>query len=310
MRYLFFDIEGANNYNYIAKMCTFGYVITDNKFKLNTKIDVIINPEAPFDKHILQKKMNAYKVSKYQSCPPFNYFYKSIKKILEEKDQIIVGWAIENDIRFIHDACDRYKCKQIKFEYIDLQTIFMKYENLTNPPSLESACEKYNIDSFITHKSDDDAHATMLIAKEICKRENISLEELKVRYMDSSSSVSEFEKHLISKEELQFKAKRKKIINYINNKELKPTIRDRHINRKEIYGFNNEVIDAHIEEILNIVNYVKKCGAKTTTSIRKCTTLICKEKPIDKEKRNVNDEVIKIMNYDEFINSINITINN
>ena len=42
MRYLFFDIEGANNYNYIAKMCTFGYVITDDKFKLNTKIDVII----------------------------------------------------------------------------------------------------------------------------------------------------------------------------------------------------------------------------------------------------------------------------
>ena len=44
MRYLFFDIEGANNYNYIAKMCTIGYVITDTKFKLNTKIDVIINP--------------------------------------------------------------------------------------------------------------------------------------------------------------------------------------------------------------------------------------------------------------------------
>ena len=161
MRYLFFDIEGANNYNYIAKMCTFGYVITDDKFKLNTKIDVIINPEAPFDKHILQKKMNAYKVSKYSSCPPFNYFYKSIKKILEEKNQIVVGWAIENDIRFIHDACERYQCKQIKFNYIDLQTVFMKYEKLSMPPSLESACEKYNIKTQVTHKSDDDALATV-----------------------------------------------------------------------------------------------------------------------------------------------------
>ena len=32
MKYLFFDVEGANCYNYVAKMCTFGYVITDNDF--------------------------------------------------------------------------------------------------------------------------------------------------------------------------------------------------------------------------------------------------------------------------------------
>ena len=310
MRYLFFDIEGANNYNYIAKMCTFGYVITDDKFKLNTKIDVIINPEAPFDKHILQKKMNAYKVSKYSSCPPFNYFYKSIKKILEEKNQIVVGWAIENDIRFIHDACERYQCKQIKFNYIDLQTVFMKYEKLSMPPSLESACEKYNIKTQVTHKSDDDALATMMIAKELCKKENIKLEELMVRYEECCSSVNEFEKHLISKEELQQKAVRKKIVNFINNYSIKPSLRDKNINRNIIYGFNSQVIDAHIDEINDIVKYVKKCGGKTTTAIRKCNVLICDQKPIDKEKRNVNDEVIKIVDFNEFVNSINIKINN
>ena len=34
MKYLFFDIEGANCYNYVSKMCTFGYVITNEKFEM------------------------------------------------------------------------------------------------------------------------------------------------------------------------------------------------------------------------------------------------------------------------------------
>ena len=89
MKYLFFDIEGANCYNYTSKMCTFGYVITNEKFDVLSKVDVIMNPEAHFDKHIIVKKMNAYPISKYQSCPPFNYFYNSIKKIIENKNQII-----------------------------------------------------------------------------------------------------------------------------------------------------------------------------------------------------------------------------
>ena len=59
MKYLFFDIEGANCYNYTSKMCTFGYVITNEKFEMLSKVDVIMNPEAHFDKHIIAKKMNA-----------------------------------------------------------------------------------------------------------------------------------------------------------------------------------------------------------------------------------------------------------
>ena len=67
MRYLFFDIEGANCFDFLAKMCSFGYTITDENFKVNSKIDVIINPESPFDRHIIRKKMNAYPLEKYST---------------------------------------------------------------------------------------------------------------------------------------------------------------------------------------------------------------------------------------------------
>ena len=114
----------------------------------------------------------------------------------------------------------------------------------------------------------------------------------------------------LSHRSLQSEAVRKKIVNFINNYSIKPSLRDKNINRNIIYGFNSQVIDAHIDEINDIVKYVKKCGGKTTTAIRKCNVLICDQKPIDKEKRNVNDEVIKIVDFNEFVNSINIKINN
>ena len=147
MRYLFFDIEGANCYNFVSKMCTFGYVITDEKFELKSKIDVIINPCSPFDRHIIRKKIHAYPIETYSTRPPFNYFYKSIKNILEYNDQLIVGWSIDNDVRYVYDACKRYSLKQIQYKYLDLQKVIVKLENLENPPSLESICEKYGIET-------------------------------------------------------------------------------------------------------------------------------------------------------------------
>jgi hypothetical protein len=79
---------------------------------------------------ILRKNMNAYPLNTYKSRPPFNYFYKSIKHILEEKDQLIVGWSIDNDVRYVYDACKRYNLNQINYQYIDLQKIVMKMEEL------------------------------------------------------------------------------------------------------------------------------------------------------------------------------------
>ena len=87
-------------------------------FKVNSKIDVIINPDSQFDKHIIRQKMNAYPLEKYTTRPNFPYFYKSIKRMLEEKEQLIVGWSIENDVKYIYDACKRYNLEQIKYKYI------------------------------------------------------------------------------------------------------------------------------------------------------------------------------------------------
>ena len=305
MKYLFFDVEGANNYNFVSKMCTFGYVLASENFKVLSKVDVIMNPDGPFDKHILRKKMNAYPVEKYHSAPPFNYFYKSIKKILEYKDQIIVGWSIENDVKFLHDACERYHLQQIKYNFVDLQSIYMKVENLPSPPSLESACEKYNIERMTAHKSDDDAHLTMLLANELCKKLNISLYNLALRYKESCSSYDECSIHFLSKEEIEEKILRRRLVNYINQSETKKTLNHPLINVADVYCFSSTVIDKYGQELQQVVKYLKKCGAKCTTNTSKATFMVVLT---DEARKTNKSDKIKYITFEKLLERTNLGI--
>ena len=307
MQYLFFDIEGANCYNFISKMCTFGYVITNEKFKVKSKIDVVINPDSPFDKHIVLENMNAYPLSYYSSRPPFNYFYKSLKKILTEESQLIVGWSIENDVKYIYDACKRYNLGQIKYKYIDMQKVYMKVFDLKNQPSLESVCEENNIIVKVAHKSDDDALLTMLISKFLCKKLNISLEQMFEQFVECVSDVDEFSAHQLTDEEILVKINRRKINNMIKTCKPKKKKSDRKIKEDDIFAFVINVIDNHHEDVKKLIHYIIDCGAKCSNNVCKATKIIC----LKEQKKNYKSEIfenVKIVDFEKIINSIKQTI--
>ena len=48
MKYLFFDIECAGVFKNVAKICAFGYCLTDEKFNILEKEDILINPQGGF----------------------------------------------------------------------------------------------------------------------------------------------------------------------------------------------------------------------------------------------------------------------
>ena len=47
-RYLFFDIECACVFKDTAKICAFGYRLTDEHFNILEKEDILINPKVKF----------------------------------------------------------------------------------------------------------------------------------------------------------------------------------------------------------------------------------------------------------------------
>jgi len=182
VHYLFFDIECANCFDNCGKISSFGYVLTDDKFKVLLKKDIIMNPAAKFDWYLLNHNMVRYPVEKFTSAEKFPVWYKDLKALLEAKDTFVVGYAVENDVKFLCDECNRYKLPTFSFTYYDAQTLFKSYNDIhAHKEALSKSMTKlgiYELGFMDQHKSDDDAEMTMLVAKKMCDNLGISLSEL------------------------------------------------------------------------------------------------------------------------------------
>jgi hypothetical protein len=196
MKYLFFDCECANCYDHEGKICSFGYVITDESFRLLEEKDIIINPNAPFDPHVLGQGTNsidlAYTPLRFQTAEKFPYHYQTIVSLLTDPDTKVFGYAIENDIGFLISECRRYNLAMPNFDYCDIQEIYRLYANYERSPSMEDGLKDLKVpyDDFEGHESKDDAKMSMLLLKAIIEASNTNLEGLLQGYPSSLGQVA------------------------------------------------------------------------------------------------------------------------
>ena len=174
MNYLFFDIECANCDDGNGKICSFGYVLTDGSFNVKEYTDLLIDPQARFKLRGYGKKSYiqlAYPEEAFYNSPPFEHYYERIKSLLTMEDTLIFGYAPDNDASFLRSEFERFRLDEIDFVFYDVQHLFKSVVKTDDPNmcSLSRACEMLMIDTaFITHKSCDDAYATMLVLKALC----------------------------------------------------------------------------------------------------------------------------------------------
>lgn len=175
MQYLFFDIESATGA--FGDICEFGYVITNEKFELIKKENILINPNCEFSKKV-KNKILSYDVKTYQDQPDFPKVYEQIKKLLNDNDYVF-GFADNNDAEYINAECLNYQLPFINFTFYDIQKVLLYHENLTDCPSLEACLEKYQI-SIIgkLHNAMDDAYNSMLLLKKLMEQIGLTLDQL------------------------------------------------------------------------------------------------------------------------------------
>ena len=78
---LFFDIECANIFNNVCKMCSSGYVITDEEFNVIEMKDIIIKPESKYNPYLFRENSKtrlAYSKKYYNGHYNFKSDYISI----------------------------------------------------------------------------------------------------------------------------------------------------------------------------------------------------------------------------------------
>ena len=175
MNNLLFDIECCDGYH----ICSFGYVIFDNNFKIVKKEDIIINPEKKFrlaGKDQEPRIHLAYEESTFKSAEIFIAYYKKIRDLLEHHR--LFAHSASSDIMYLNTACERYSLPVYDIDVFDTQKMFVK-DFPGKKQGLENIVSELQIhlDEDVTyHKRCDDAEISMLVLKELVKRSETDLE--------------------------------------------------------------------------------------------------------------------------------------
>lgn len=182
MKYLFFDVECSNCFNGVGKLCEFGYVLTDENFKIILKDEIPMSPgkgkESRF--HLTGRKGQkdielGYDYKYYFSQPEFPHFYEKIKKLMTAQDTICFAFAAENDVSHIHNTCKRYRLEPLNYQYYDIQKFAKSYLEDKEETGLKAAFDRivgkgYGV-GLQEHSSSDDAKMTMMVFEAICALE-------------------------------------------------------------------------------------------------------------------------------------------
>ena len=175
MKYVFFDIECACVYKSVAKICAFGYVLTDENFNVLEREDILLNPKGKF--HLTDRKgreglVLPYVYEDFKKYPLFPAAYDRIKALLENKEHIVLGHATLNDVNYLNLETRRYKLPSLKFRYYDTQFFYMNVKkDFSRQLGLGAMAEELGVE-FTPHRAVDDAYATMRVCEALIRREN------------------------------------------------------------------------------------------------------------------------------------------
>ena len=177
MNLVFFDIECASVHKTTAKICAFGYVVCDEQFNIIKKEDILINPKGGF--HLTDRRGEKglelpYDYAEFKKHPPFPAVYSFIKELLEDKNNLVFGHAILNDVKYLDLETRRFHLPSFNFSFSDSQIMYMTHVNdFSRQFGLEYITANLNVE-FTPHRAADDAYATMKIVEELCRLRGVS----------------------------------------------------------------------------------------------------------------------------------------
>lgn len=198
MKYLFFDIECSVVSKTTAKICAFGYCLTDEKFNIIKKEDLLINPQGSFhltDRKGTQGLVLPYEYGNFKSYPTFLQYKEKIYGLLQDKDTIVVGHATMNDVKYLNLESKRFRLPSFSFQFADTQFLYMnRIGEFSRQFGLGSIAKELGVE-FVAHRAVDDAYATMRIAEALCRAEGegVTLIDLIKKYQITLGSIDGYE---------------------------------------------------------------------------------------------------------------------
>lgn len=181
MNYLFFDIECANCDEGKGKICTFGYLLTDDNFNELNSDDIVINPDAPFHLTGRRDKRDitlSYGEEEFRKAPKLPHFWDKIIGLLTAPDTTVWGYATVNDINFLLAEAERYSLDFPDLVYYDVQAMYADYKSVRDVMGLERAVGEQGVTVGDDHNSLCDARYTMIVARAVSESIGLKLHDI------------------------------------------------------------------------------------------------------------------------------------
>ena len=183
MKFLAFDIEAANGYM-LSSICSVGVVVADEHFNIVSRENIWINPKTKYnlngtranvgiDLHLDKKLLDA--------SPDFSQVYHKIRGLLTDPQYVVLGHAVDSDVRMLNKACQRYHLPSINFEFICSQLLYRLYKGESEVKALNKIADELGV-SFIQHNSEEDAYMSMLTLKYLVESSGLTVDQLLDKY--------------------------------------------------------------------------------------------------------------------------------
>lgn len=313
MKYLAFDIEAANCYQGNGKICSLGYVLADENFSIIEQKDIIINPNDKF--HLKGRKgtddlVLAYPKEVFYSAPKFDVFYDRIKALLEDKDTLVIGHAVSNDVMHLNSETKRYRLESFRFKYYDTQLMYLEHTGGQNPLNLQKIADELGIE-FEPHRSDSDAYATMMVFRSIMSDNGNSFRTVKDKYGMVAGRIFDYRiipclsRSLTDKREKDYE----EFLKFIG--EVDAVWHTSPVFRGKVVCFNDALEKASVKLTKNMVQELVNRKGKYTVDYRECNIFV-RSHGISCERtrgiatRIASGDKVKVMDEREFYSKIGV----
>jgi DNA polymerase III alpha subunit (gram-positive type) len=170
-QYIFIDLEAADKYSR-ASVCCFGVVVCDEEFKIEEKKTVLIKPSGSFNINGKSTGLDiGFTKSDFHDKPNFKETYPELKKYLN-KENLIFGHAIDNDLRMLIATCNKYHLPHFEFSFIDTQSLYQYFKQDETKKSLNKIAEEINA-PLTHHLAEEDALMSYLTLQRIKSSKNL-----------------------------------------------------------------------------------------------------------------------------------------
>ena len=285
MKYLAFDIEAANGYK-LSSICSIGIVIADEQFNILSRQNIWINPKTKYNLNGTRKNVGIdlhLDKNLLDNSPDFSQVYDKIQSLLTDPNYMVLGHAVDADVRMLNAACKRYNLPSLNFNFICSQLLYKLYKGEKEVKALGKIANVIGV-TFEEHNSEEDALMSMLTLKYLVQESGLTVEQLLKKYHIRIGSNVDFELTRSVTLDGQLSKKHLTQIAVEKIKEYAKTVKKTsNIYKDKVFCLARSLEVGGTEQLYKVVQAIVAGGGKYSSKLVKCNVYVKGEDPTDQD---------------------------